>query len=85
MNTFCEEKLLSALEQNGIYMDNRNNNDEVLTIDSISFVTLIVDLEEMFSISFEDEDFKRMTANDGITVRLLETIIKQKVPTTDSI
>ena len=79
MNTYSLEMLLSVLEQNGIYMEDCNDINEVLVIDSISFVTLIVDLEEMFGISFEDDDFSKMTENNGITIELLETIIKQKV------
>lgn len=79
MNTFREELLLNAMENNGIYIDNVDNIDEVLTIDSISFVTLIVELEEMFEISFEDEDYKKITENDGITIQLLKTIIEARL------
>ena len=79
MNTYNLEMLLNALEQNGIYIEDSNDTDEVLVIDSISFVTLIVDLEELFGISFEDDDFARMVENNGITIKLLETIIKQKI------
>ena len=66
MNAFRDDLLLNAMEDNGIYIENVDDMDEVLMIDSISFVTLIVDLEEMFNISFEDEDFKKIAESDGL-------------------
>lgn len=79
MNDFRDDLLLNAMEDNGIYIENVNDMDEVLMIDSISFVTLIVDLEEMFNISFEDEDFKKIAESDGITIRILKNIIEFKL------
>ncbi len=79
MNAFRDDLLLNAMEDNGIYIENVDDMDEVLMIDSISFVTLIVDLEEMFNISFEDEDFKKIAESDGITIRILKNIIEFKL------
>ena len=47
--------LIDALEQNGIFIEDYKNMEEKLLIDSISFVTLVIDLEDMFNISFDDD------------------------------
>lgn len=79
MTALKNELLLNTMENNGIYIEEIESIDETLMIDSITFVTLIVDLEGIFNISFEDEDLKKITENDGVTIRLLSSIIESKL------
>lgn len=47
-----KKSILEVLEQVGIYIDNEN---QALDFDSLQYITLIVELEERFQISIEDE------------------------------
>lgn len=49
-----EKELISSLEDNGIYVNKSDFNAE-LEMDSIQYVSLIVELEERFHITVPDE------------------------------
>lgn len=56
---------------------------EKLNIDSIDFVEIIVDTEEMFSITIEDEEIKKLTNFDEL-YNLIQAKIKNKNPNSAS-
>lgn len=53
MSTQLENKIIEALQQNGIYIS--DDWDEELEFDSITFISTIVCLEEAFNIEIPDE------------------------------
>lgn len=73
------QKLLGVMNQNGIYIDNPDDVHEVLNIDSITFVTLVIDIEQEFSIMFNDDDYETFADKDEITVLLFEKVILEKM------
>lgn len=79
MEKYNRKELLSILDSNGIFVDEAFDINEELVIDSITFVTLIVDIEQSFQIVFEDSDFEIMVGENLITIAILEKIIMEKV------
>ena len=69
-----EERIIEVLEQNGIFVD-LNDLDSVLTIDSITFVTVIIDLEKAFGISFDDNDLALLSLNEYKSVTGIKKIV----------
>jgi len=79
MEKYNRQMLFEVMGQNGIYINDFEDIHEVLQIDSITFVTTIIDIEQAFSISFDDNDYEKVAEKDEITVALLEDIIKVKI------
>ena len=48
-----KETLINCLDRNGIELN--GDNEDIEIIDSISFITIIVDIENEFNIEFPDE------------------------------
>ena len=72
-----KESINKMLEENGIELDEQG----VLTnVDSISFISTIVSIEQEFDIEFPDE-YLLLSSLSSINdiVRVVETVINQKV------
>lgn len=51
-----EKRLFDIFEQKGIFLSSDEKNDE-LELDSIQFISIIVDIENVFNLSFPDNVF----------------------------
>lgn len=49
---YIKEKLTSIMSQNGLCL---LNEEELLEIDSVQFITIILDIEEAFQIEIPDD------------------------------
>jgi len=49
---YIKEKLTSIMSQNGLCL---LNEEELLEIDSVKFITIILDIEEAFQIEIPDD------------------------------
>ena len=49
---YDRNKLIELLKENGVYVD---GEDEVLELDSLTYVTVIVDIENEFGISYPEQ------------------------------
>lgn len=47
-----EQKLMSVFNKLGLFIDKK---DEILELDSLTFISLIVEIEEEFLLEFPDE------------------------------
>lgn len=72
MSTYSREILFSLLNNNGIFFD-EENLDQHLEMDSMTFVTLIVDIENSFGITYPDE---LMYYDENLTLLRLEEVIQ---------
>ncbi len=75
--TIIEQSLLNIFEQKGIFLSETEKDNE-LEMDSIQFISLIVEIESAFSISIADEDLlfdKFSTFNSFL--RYIEILIAQ--------
>jgi acyl carrier protein len=81
MKNYNRQKLLEVMEQNGIFINDNDVNGlyEALEIDSITFVTMIIDIEQIFGITFDDSDYEKMTNKDNISTILLEETLLYKI------
>ena len=50
-----EKSLLGIFEEKGIYLS-ENEKDDELEMDSLQFISIVVDMENVFSIIVDDED-----------------------------
>lgn len=76
MNT--EQKLLDLFEKKGIFLSESEKDDE-LELDSIQFISMIIDIEETFSIRIDENDMlfeKFNTFNNYL--RNIEFYLSQK-------
>lgn len=67
------EELLNIFAQVGIFID---DYDEILQIDSIQFVNLILEIEETFTITVDEEYmlFERLNSFSAFESMIMETI-----------
>lgn len=67
------EELLDIFAQVGIFID---DYDEILQIDSIQFVNLILEIEETFTITVDEEYmlFERLNSFSAFESMIMETI-----------
>lgn len=67
------EELLNIFAQVGIFID---DYDEILQIDSIQFVNLILEIEETFTITVDEEYmlFERLNSFNAFESMIMETI-----------
>lgn len=49
---YDRNKLIELLKENGVYVD---GEDEALELDSLTYVTVIVDIENEFGISYPEQ------------------------------
>lgn len=66
---YDRNKLIELLKENGVYVD---GEDEVLELDSLTYVTVIVDIENEFGISYPEQF---MIEEINVTLRELENTI----------
>lgn len=69
------KNIVDILSENGIYV-NEDDYDEDLGLDSLSYISMIVDIEKIFRISVPDEylALQPKTVNEFVT--LVTEIIK---------
>lgn len=72
MQEYNRETLFDILNNNGIFFD-ETNLEALLEMDSITFVTLIVDIENSFGIEYPNE---MMVYDNNVSVLRLEEIIQ---------
>ena len=65
------ETIIEILNNNGIFV-NEDKPEEILEMDSVTFLTIIVDIENAFGITFPDD---QITNNDMMSVQKLEEIV----------
>ncbi|MDR2045274.1 MAG: acyl carrier protein [Clostridium sp.] len=61
---------MHILEQNGVFLS--DNYDEPLIMDSLTFVTMVVDIEQTFGIAYPDE---LLSYNPDMSLFDLEKIV----------
>ena len=72
-----EEKLINLFEDKGIYLSEQEKNDP-LELDSIQFISIIVDIEQVYCIKIDDDylmsdNFK--TFNDYLLI--VQTVLSK--------
>ncbi len=69
------DELLKIFSEFGIFID-EDEYDSELSIDSIQFINIIIKIEEVFSISVDDEYllFKKLP-----TIRAFESMVKKSI------
>ena len=76
------KKVLCIMENNGVLFDLENENDliDVSTIDSITFISFIVDVENEFEIVFPEEllSFDTLRSINGFTRIVFELLNEEK-------
>lgn len=65
------KKIINILEHNGIYISDDDYEAE-LDVDSITFVTAIVDLEQNFSIEIDEQYFSE---RENLSVLKIEEMV----------
>lgn len=68
---YNREILIRLFEDNGVFI-NLNDFDETLEMDSITFITLVVDVENVFGIEIPEN---YLIYNEHFTFKTLEDII----------
>lgn len=68
---YNREILIRLFEDNGVFI-NLNDFDETLEMDSITFITLVVDVENVFGIEIPEN---YLIYNEQFTFKTLEDII----------
>lgn len=58
--SIIEEKINKIFETNGIQIDSLGNKYEALDIDSLSFISVMVDIENEFQIEIPEDYFGKV-------------------------
>lgn len=76
-----KEKLIECLESIGVFVENTNEdvciND--YNVDSLMMISLILKIEETFSVDIPDEclTFETLSSLNGLTI-LIESLVEEK-------
>lgn len=55
--TIISDIIINVFNEHGVYLPDENFQDEILSLDSIQFISIICSLEENFEIEISNLDF----------------------------
>lgn len=72
--SIIEEKINKIFEVNGIQIDSLNSKYEILDIDSLSFISIMVDIENEFQIEIPENYFGKVPESYNDFVEMIKKI-----------